>query len=85
MVEKPARQSKLTTVLQKASMNETTIFSQNDILNKAKSSQLNVQSLYRILRHGSKPCDTFEQSGSESRIAQSRQPMVSGRGSFRPL
>jgi hypothetical protein len=36
-------------------------------------------------RHGSKPCDTFEQSGSESSIAQSSQPMVSGRGRFRPL
>ena len=40
---------------------------------------------FEILRHGSKPCDTFEQSGSESSIAQSSQPMVSGRGRFRPL
>ena len=27
-----------------------------------------------MLRHGSKPCDTIEQSGSEGRIAQSCQP-----------
>lgn len=39
----------------------------------------------RLVRHGSKPCDTFEQSGSESSIAQSSQPMVSGRGRSRPL
>ena|SRR5260370_41571106 len=37
------------------------------------------------LRQGSKPGDTLEQSGSESRIAQSSQPMVSGRGRIRPL
>ncbi len=30
------------------------------------------------LRHGSKPCDTFEQSGSENRITQSGQPILLG-------
>ena len=31
-----------------------------------------------ILRHGSKPCDTLEQSGSENRISQSCQPIPLG-------
>ena len=30
------------------------------------------------LRHGSKPCDTFEPSGSKNRIAQSCQPIHLG-------
>jgi len=40
---------------------------------------------HKDVRQGSKPGDTLEQSGSESRIAQSSQPMVSGRGRIRPL
>jgi hypothetical protein len=31
-----------------------------------------------LIRHGSKPCDTFERSGSMGRIPQSCQPMKSG-------